>query len=108
MIDFNKINEVSIPKFNGGEGVTKANMFMDGKCKIMKSTLVKGSSIGQHIHSTSCEIAYVLSGEAKCILDGNEEIVKNGECHYCPKGSSHSISNNGEDDLVLIDIVPEQ
>lgn len=42
----------------------------------MKSILGKDCSIGEHEHKTSSEIIYVISGEAKCILDGKEEIVK--------------------------------
>ena len=33
---------------------------------------------------------------------------KKGECHYCPKGSTHSIENIGEEDLIIFDVVPEQ
>ncbi len=108
MINFDEIEEVAIPNLNGGEGITKANMFMDKNIKIMKSTIEKGSSIGEHIHKTSSEIVYVISGEAKCILDGKEEIVREGECHYCPKGSTHSIINNKDENLIVFDVVPEQ
>ena len=108
MINFEKIKEVGIPNLNNGKGTTKANMFMDSNIKIMKSTLEKGCSIGIHTHNTSCEVVYILSGIAKCTLDGKEEIVKKGECHYCPKGSTHSIENIGEEDLIVFDVVPEQ
>ncbi|MCM1544973.1 MAG: cupin domain-containing protein, partial [Ruminococcus sp.] len=91
MIDFTKIKEVAIEQFNGGVGVTKANMFMDKNMKIMISTLEKDCSIGKHIHSTSSEVIYVLSGSARVILNGEEEIIKAGQCHYCPKGSTHEI-----------------
>lgn len=105
MINFDEIEEVAIPNLNGGEGITKANMFMDKNNEINNR---KGSSIGEHIHKTSSEIVYVISGEAKCILDGKEEIVREGECHYCPKGSTHSIINNKDENLIVFDVVPEQ
>lgn len=108
MIKFEDLKEVSIPEFNGGKGITKANMFMDKNIKIMKSILEQNYSIGNHAHTASCEVVYILSGTAKCILDGKEEVVKAGECHYCPKGSTHSIINEDEELLVMIDIVPEQ
>lgn len=73
----------------------------------MLSTLEKGASIGQHTHRTGSEIAYVLSGKARCILDGKEEVVLPGQCHYCPQGSTHSIENASDEPLVLLDIVPE-
>lgn len=108
MINFNEIKETEISGLNGGNGITKANMFMDTNIKIMKSVLGKGCSIGEHIHKTSSEIIYIISGTAKCTLDGKEEIVHEGECHYCPKGSTHSIANVTNEDLVMFDVVPEQ
>lgn len=107
MIDFNEIKEVCISKMNGGNGVTKAKMFMDGNIKIMLSSLEVGCSIGVHEHKTSCEVVYVLSGVAKCTVDGKAEIVRAGECHYCPKGSAHSIENNADTALLMFDVVPE-
>ena len=108
MIDFSKIKEVSIPQLNGGSGIIKANMFMDSNMKIMLSTLEKGCSIGKHKHITSSEIIYILKGEAKIYLDDKEEIVKEGQCHYCPKGSCHEIINNLDDELVVFDVVSKQ
>ena len=108
MIKFEEIKEVEIKEFNGGTGITKGRMFVDNNGKIMKALLEKGSSIGSHTHQTSSEIIYIISGIAKCILDGKEEIVKAGECHYCPKGSTHSIINENEEDLIMFCVVPNQ
>ncbi len=108
MINFEEIDTVEIPEFNGGTGITKSKMFIDGNGKIMKAILEKGSSIGKHTHSTSSEIIYIISGMAKCILNEKEEIVKTGQCHYCPKGSTHSIINEAEEDLVMFCVVPNQ
>lgn len=108
MINFDEIKEMGINELNGGSGITKANMFMDTNIKIMKSVLEKGCSIGEHTHKTSSEIIYIISGTAKCTLDGKEELVHKGECHYCPKGSTHSIANATNEDLVMFDVVPEQ
>ena len=108
MIDFNNIEETIEPHFKGGNGVAKMRMFHDGKNRIMKGTLEKGCSIGMHTHETNSEIFYVVSGQAKVIIDGREEIVNEGQCHYCPKGSTHETINNTEEDLVLFCVVPEQ
>ena len=107
MINFDELKEICISNMNGGNGETKAKMFADKNIKIMISTLESGCSIGVHEHKTSCEVLYVLSGEALCTVDEKQELIKSGECHYCPKGSSHSISNAGTSELVLFDVVPE-
>lgn len=41
MINFDEIKEVGINSLNGGDGVTKANMYMVNNIKIMKSVLKK-------------------------------------------------------------------
>lgn len=107
MINFDELKEYCISQMNGGKGITKAKMFNDGKIKIMLSTLEVGCSIGVHEHKTSCEVVFMLSGEALCTLNGKEEVVKSGECHYCPVGSVHSIENCGKTVLVMFDVVPE-
>lgn len=108
LICFDEMNEVTIPNLNGGEGSVSAKMFMDGQNKVMLSRLPAGASIGLHQHVTSSELNYVLSGAGRAVCDGQEEVLTVGSCQYCPKGSSHSIINTGEGDLLLFTVVPEQ
>lgn len=108
LINFKDMKEVTIPHLNNGEGLVTANMFMQPNVKIMISRLPAGSSIGIHKHDTSSEVNYVLSGEGRAICENEEEILTCGTCQYCPKGSSHSIINSGDEDLVLFTVVFEQ
>ena len=105
---FTELPEAGIPHLNGGEGTVFARMYMDGHGKIMVSRLPQGASIGTHTHETSSEVNYVLSGQGAAECGGAEELLAPGDCHYCPKGSSHSIRNTGTEDLVLFTVVPEQ
>jgi mannose-6-phosphate isomerase-like protein (cupin superfamily) len=108
MINFSDIQPTLMPNFQGGEGITAAQMFVDDKNKIMRITLAPGSSIGMHCHETSCEVIYVLEGIGTAVLDGVEEKVEAGKCHYCPKGHTHSFINKGKRDLVFFAVVPQQ
>lgn len=108
LINFDDIQEISIPNLNNGNGVIAAKMFIEPTNKIMISRLPSGASIGMHKHTTSSEMNYVISGEGKAICDDTEEILNIGVCQYCPKGSSHSIINTGTEDLILFTVVPEQ
>lgn len=85
-----------------------AKMYMNEDSKIVSCTIHKGGSIGSHLHDTSDDINYVLSGTGKAICDGIEEKLVAGVCHVCAKGSEHRIINTGDDDLVLITIVIER
>ena len=47
-------------------------------------------------------------GTGKAVCNGQEEILNAGTCHICKKGSEHSISNTGSEDLVLLTFVVER
>ena len=104
---FNQMNDTVLENFNGGEGEFVARIFNDGKCKILRGYLEHSCSIGMHTHTTSSEIIFVLSGEGKMLIDDTEEILRPGDCHYCPQGHSHSFINEGGSDLVFYAVVPE-
>ena len=108
MIKFESIEETVIPHFRGGEGDFCVTMFKDELNKIMKGRLEAGWSIGMHCHDTSSEIMYFLSGKGTVTTDGVSETVTAGDCHYCKKGSSHTLVNDGEEELVFFAVVPQQ
>ena len=106
---FNDMNDTVLEKFNGGEGRLVAKMFNDGTNKILRGLLAPGCSIGMHVHATSSEIIYILSGEGKMYLsDGTVETLRPGDCHYCPKGTGHNFVNESDADLTFFAVVPEQ
>lgn len=98
-VEFGAIEETAILGFKGGEGVTHARMFADGRNRIMRGRLEPGCSIGLHTHEGSSEIVYVLSGTGKALYGGGEERLAPGDCHYCPEGHAHSLVNDGTQTL---------
>lgn len=108
LINFHEVSQKNISGMNGGTGEMTAKMYMNEHFKIIPCTIHKGGSIGLHSHPTSDDINYVISGTGKAMCDSTEETLIAGVCHICPKGSSHSIINTGEEDLVLVTIVVER
>ena len=108
VVDFKTMQETVIPQFYGGEKETIARLFVDENGKIMQGRLKPGASIGVHTHETSSEIIYVLSGKGKAFFDEEWEELEPGQCHYCPKGHTHGLTNGGEEDLVFFAVVPNQ
>ena len=108
LIDYNKQQPTAYPNFKGGEGTMNACIFFDGHNRILNARLEPGASIGLHCHETSSEIMFFRSGTGVAIIDGVEETVGAGLCHYCPKGSSHTLINTGTEDLCFYAVVPEQ
>lgn len=107
-IDFKEIETSIIPKFKGGEKQIEAKMFVDERNRIMNSKLEPGASIGLHCHDTSSEIIFILSGTGKAVCEGVEESLQAGDCHYCLKGQTHTLINNGTEDLTFFAVVPQQ
>ena len=77
--DYNQMEWAANPAFKGGEGVFYNKMFI-----------------------------FILEGEGKVLFDDKEYPVKPGEVLYCPEGHSHSLINNGTEDLVFYAVVPKQ
>lgn len=106
-IEFSTLKEKDIPEFNGGVGITHLRMFEDANEKILFGRLEPGAAIGLHSHMTSSETIFILSGRGAVLYDGTMEPVEPGDCHYCPKGHSHSLINQGEEELVFWAVVPK-
>ena len=104
-INFENMETQVLPKFKGGEGDFLVKMFTDGVGKIMRGTLEPGASIGYHKHTDNCEIIYILSGSGKCRYENSEETLAAGDCHYCLAGRSHSLINNGVENLEFFAVV---
>lgn len=104
-IDFNSINEMTIPGMNGGTGMMTAKMYNNDAYRIIPTAIHPGGSIGTHRQESGDDLNYIISGIGKAFCDGIEEALKPGVMHVCPKGSEHSIVNTGEEDLVMLTIV---
>ena len=103
LLSLNSIPETVIPGFKGGTGRTCARIYADES----NGLLPPGASIGAHVHETSSEIIWILSGTGKALCDDTEELLGPGSCHYCPMGHRHSLINCGSEDLVFFAVVPE-
>lgn len=108
ILDFSSMESSVFPNFLGGEGTLRAQMQVDDLNRILHGVLPSGSSIGLHTHETSSEIIYILSGHGTVLIDGGAEALKPGDCHYCPKGHTHSLINDSGSDLEFFAVVPQQ
>ena len=107
LINFNNLSEVNIKSMNGGLGNVAAKMFKNEFGKVILSRIPPNSSIGMHMQKTSNDINFIVKGKGKAICNGNIEDLSPGVCHYCPKGSEHSIINTGNEDLIIFTVVQE-
>ncbi len=108
MINFDKLDTKILHEFQGGNGDIVAKIHADDLNRIVKSVYAPGVSTGYHLHDTSSEIIFILSGSCKVLHDGIEERLNTGDCHYCKKGQSHAVINDGNEDLVMYAVVCTQ
>lgn len=104
-IDFNQLDEATIPGMNGGTGTLSARMFNSEAYRIIPTAIHPGGSIGAHVQESGDDLNYVISGVGLAVCDGIEEPLAPGVMHICPQGSEHCIKNTGEEDLVMLTIV---
>lgn len=108
LLYFDEMELTVLEHFQGGEKSLKAQMYLDGQNKIMRSFLEPGASVGLHTHEAGSEIIYILEGTGKAVTDGVEERLVPGVCHYCPKGSAHTVINDSDGDLRFFAVVCKQ
>lgn len=105
IIDFEKIAEQQLPNFKGGEKSYNKRGFEDELNRIMLGRLEPGASIGMHTHESDSEVIFIKSGKATVCCDGETELLQAGQCHYCPMGHEHSMTNDSDEDLVFYAVV---
>lgn len=108
LLDFPEMGEIVGPGMNGGTGTMRSRMHADRWGKAILCSIEPGGSIGPHVQATSVDVNYVASGYGMATCDGVEEPLRPGVCHICPQGSTHSITNTGDEDLVLFTVVAER
>ncbi len=77
-----------------------------GKARLFaRIRLVKGSSIGYHLHESEEEIFYILSGRGIVTEDGQSARVGPGDAVLTGGGGGHSIENREEEPLELMAVI---
>ena len=72
--------------------------------QLVVMSLKKGEDIGEEIHDHVDQFFRIGEGEAKFVVDGEEQLVKADEVFIVPAGSKHNVINVGDGDLKLYTI----
>ncbi len=70
-------------------------------------TLGKGGMTSKHRHKWP-HINYVVGGNGKLFLEGQEYDLETGSVAYVPADAEHQFRNSGTGDFAFICIVPEE
>ena len=102
------IKEFEYEKVPAGEGVYISVMISSEKAPhfaMRKFKIQKGGYMPYHTNSVEHE-QFVLSGEAKVVIDGEEFRAKKGDVLFIPAGIPHSYESVGEEDYEFLCLVP--
>jgi mannose-1-phosphate guanylyltransferase/mannose-6-phosphate isomerase len=79
-------------------------LHVDSGYQVKKLTLKPNSAISLQYHKKRAEHWVVVAGNAKVNCDEMEIILKANQSTYIPLGSKHRLTNNGTDELVVIEV----
>ncbi len=72
--------------------------------KIKRIVVKPGASLSLQMHYHRSEHWVVVSGTASIVNDGKEMLVRTNESTYIPACHKHRLSNQGQTDLVMIEV----
>jgi mannose-6-phosphate isomerase-like protein (cupin superfamily) len=84
-------------------------MHLPGAWNVVEYVVIPpGASCGEHQHTETEEIYYILSGAAQMYIDGSPVQVRAGDLITCPIGTTHGIANHGDADVrfFVVEVFP--
>ena len=68
--------------------------------QLVLMSIGSGEEIGEETHKDTDQFFRIESGNGKCIIDGNEYQIKDGDVIVVPAGAKHNVINtNNEEEL---------
>lgn len=80
-----------INEWENAEPGVKRKIFTPGESIMMMKVHFEEGAEGKEHHHFHEQFTYVLEGEFKFFIDGEEQIVKAGETIYIPSNSKHGV-----------------
>jgi len=62
-------------------------------CQLVLMSLAPSEEIGMEVHTDNDQFFRFEKGEGKCLIDGNEYVVKDGSAIIVPAGAEHNVIN---------------
>jgi len=69
--------------------------------QLVLMTLRPGEEIGEEVHDENDQFFRIEGGHGKCIIDGHEYEISDGDALVIPTGSKHNIINLDKTDLKM-------
>lgn len=98
----------------GGKGICRWKMLMngmhlEGRWNCVEYVVIEpGGAVGEHVHTRTEEIYYIIGGEAVMTVNGVELECAAGDLITTPIGTSHAIENRSGRDMqfFVVEVFP--
>ncbi|MCX7928517.1 MAG: cupin domain-containing protein [Patescibacteria group bacterium] len=64
--------------------------------QLVLMSLKPGEDIGEEVHPENDQFFRIDEGEGKCVIDGNEYEIKDGDAIVVPAGAKHNVINTSK------------
>lgn len=75
-------------------------LYTSDHSQLVLMSLLPGEEIGEELHHTNDQFFRFESGEGKCVIDGVEHTVVDGDAVMIPSGARHNIINTSRTQLL--------
>lgn len=72
--------------------------------QLVLMSLLPGEEIGEEVHTENHQFFRFEQGSGKCIIDGNEYNVTDGDAVVIPSGAKHNVISTGSEKLKMYTI----
>ena len=69
---------------------------------LAEATIPVGGATTAHYHRTTEELYLVTAGEGRLVIDGEERIIRAGDCALIAPGAHHKVFNIGGEPLRIV------
>ena len=73
-------------------------------CQVKRITVYPGGRLSYQYHYKRGEVWTVVAGTATMTLDDSITLHSYGETILIPQGTKHRVENNGDEDLIFIEV----
>jgi mannose-6-phosphate isomerase-like protein (cupin superfamily) len=89
--------KINIEKTTKDNSDFRKVLYTSKHSQLVLMSLQPKEEIGEEIHRDNDQFFRVESGQGKCIIDGNEYEIKDGDATVIPSGAKHNIINTATD-----------
>jgi mannose-6-phosphate isomerase-like protein (cupin superfamily) len=69
---------------------------------LAEATIPVGGATTEHLHRITEELYLIRAGSGRLVIDGEEQIVREGDCALIPPGARHKVFNIGDGPLRIV------